>query len=77
MRFPESHATKMTHDSDGHFSTLSSSVQTELVHALVKRQFQNTTTGGEAMTKRTTSVMAEALSDEGIVARLNRCEGRA
>ncbi|CAM9170877.1 unnamed protein product [Ascophyllum nodosum] len=47
------------------------SVQTELVHALVKRQFQNTTTGGEAMTKRTTSVMAEALSDEGIVARLN------
>lgn len=49
-----------------------SSVQNELVPALVRRQFRNCTTGGEPLAKRATSVAVDALHGEAMVARMSR-----
>lgn len=48
------------------------SVQNELVPALVRRQFRNSTTGGEPLTKRVGSVAGEALRGDAMVARMSR-----
>ncbi|CAM9441457.1 unnamed protein product [Ectocarpus sp. 12 AP-2014] len=47
------------------------SVQNELVPALVRRQFRNFTTGGEPLTKRLGSVAGEALRGDSMVARMS------
>eukprot|EP00752_Nemacystus_decipiens_P010410 g9277.t1 len=47
------------------------SVQNELVPALVRRQFRNSTTGGEPLAKRATSVAVDALHGEAMVARMS------
>lgn len=53
-------------------SVATSSVQNELVPALVRRQFRNCTTGGEPLAKRATSVAVDALHGEAMVARMSR-----
>eukprot|EP00903_Cladosiphon_okamuranus_P008474 g8141.t1 len=47
------------------------SVQNELVPALVRRQFRSSTTGGEPLAKRATSMAVDALHGEAMVARMS------